>query len=156
MDKLSTNLCNLSIYKQEGMSGKNQDILWEQRFSNYKKALAQLEEFIDRNELSKLEEQGLIKAFEYTYELAWKVIKDYYEYQGATDIQGSRDAFRLAFQRGLIEDGATWMDMIDRRIQTIHAYNLDVARQIAQDIIHKYYDQFQALKNRLDKLKTNS
>jgi nucleotidyltransferase substrate binding protein (TIGR01987 family) len=133
----------------------NQDIRWKQRFSNYNKALAQLEDFIQKKNLSRLEEQGLIKAFEYTYELAWNVIKDYYEYQGVTDIQGSRDAFRLAFQRGLIEDGETWMDMIDSRIQTTHTYNEEVAKQIAQDIVQRYYDQFKNLSERLKKLRTD-
>ncbi|MBS3774079.1 MAG: nucleotidyltransferase substrate binding protein [Bacteroidales bacterium] len=42
--------------------------------------------FIEKKELSKLEEQGLIKAFEYNFELAWNVIKDYSEYQGVADI----------------------------------------------------------------------
>jgi nucleotidyltransferase substrate binding protein (TIGR01987 family) len=133
----------------------NQDIRWKQRFSNYNKALAQLEDFIQKKNLSRLEEQGLIKAFEYTYELAWNVIKDYYEYQGVTDIQGSRDAFRLAFQRGLIEDGETWMDMIDSRIQNTHTYNEEVAKQIAQDIVQRYYDQFKNLSERLKKLRTD-
>lgn len=44
-----------------------QDIRWEQRFSNYEKALTQLTKFIDKGDLSELEEQGLIKSFEYTY-----------------------------------------------------------------------------------------
>jgi len=48
--------------------------------------------------LNELEKQGLIQAFEYTYELAWNTIKDYFENQGETGIHGSRDAFRLAFQ----------------------------------------------------------
>ena len=64
------------------MKPNNPDIRWQQRFSNYKKALAQLSQFIVKGNLSRLEEQGLIKAFEYTFELAWNVIKDYYEYQG--------------------------------------------------------------------------
>jgi nucleotidyltransferase substrate binding protein (TIGR01987 family) len=133
----------------------NQDIRWKQRFSNYNKALARLEDFIQKKNLSKLEEQGLIKAFEYTYELAWNVIKDYYEYQGVTDIQGSRDAFRLAFQRGLIEDGETWMDMIDSHIQTTYTYNEEVAKQIARDIVQRYYDRFKKLRERLEKLRTD-
>ena len=74
------------------------DIRWEQRFSNYQKALAQLQKFIDKGALSKLEEQGLIKAFEYTYELAWNTLKDFLEYQGQTNIYGSRDAIRNAFE----------------------------------------------------------
>jgi len=43
-----------------------QDIRWQQRHGNFKKALVQLTKFIDKGELSELEEQGLIKAFEYT------------------------------------------------------------------------------------------
>jgi len=132
------------------MAGNKKDIRWKQRFFNYKMALSQLQEFIEKKELSKMEEQGLIKAFEYNFELAWNVIKDYYEYQGVTDIQGSRDAFRLAFKRGLIEDGETWMDMIDSRIQTTHTYNEKVARKIAQDIIQRYYGRFQRLKEKLE------
>ncbi len=68
------------------MAETNKDIRWIQRLSNYKKALSQLQKFIDKGDLSNLEEQGLIKAFEYTYELAWTTIKDYLEYQGKTDI----------------------------------------------------------------------
>jgi hypothetical protein len=65
------------------------DIRWKQHFYNYQKALIQLTRFIEKGELSELEEQGIIKAFEYTYELAWNVIKDYYEEQGEVSIQGS-------------------------------------------------------------------
>jgi hypothetical protein len=52
------------------MIDQTKDIRWIQRFSNYQKALGQLKKFIDKGELSELEDQGLIKAFEYTYELA--------------------------------------------------------------------------------------
>ena len=54
-----------------------------------------------------------IRAFflKYTQELAWKVMKDYEEYQGYTDVQGSRDAIRKALQMGIIEDTA-WMSTL--------------------------------------------
>ena len=58
--------------------------------------------------------EGLIQRFEYTHELAWKVMKDYAEYQGYTDVRGSRDALRQALQMGLIND-AVWMDSIEDR-----------------------------------------
>ena len=67
--------------------------------------------FINQKELSNTQRLGLIKAFDLSFDLAWKVIKDYYQYQGIIDIQGSRDAFRTAFKQGLIEDGETWMSM---------------------------------------------
>jgi hypothetical protein len=70
-----------------------QDIRWLQRLSNYRRALAQLKKFIDKGALNELEQQGLIKAFEFTHELAWQVIKDCFEYQGDSTINGSRDFF---------------------------------------------------------------
>ena len=128
------------------------DIRWKQRFYNYQKALVQLTKFIEKGELSELEEQGIIKAFEYTYELAWKVIKDYYEEQGEVSIQGSRDALRLAFQRGLITDGDNWMKMIKSRIASVHTYNLEVAQQINQDIHDIYFQLFSELKEKMESL----
>ena len=128
------------------------DIRWKQRFYNYQKALVQLTKFIEKGELSELEEQGIIKAFEYTYELAWKVIKDYYEEQGEVSIQGSRDALRLAFQRGLITDGDNWMNMIKSRIASVHTYNLEVAQQINQDIHDIYFQLFIELKEKMESL----
>jgi nucleotidyltransferase substrate binding protein (TIGR01987 family) len=128
------------------------DIRWKQRFYNYQKALIQLTKFIERGELSELEEQGIIKAFEYTYELAWKVIKDYYEEQGEVSIQGSRDALRLAFQRGLITDGDNWMKMIKSRIASVHTYNLEVAQKINQDIHDIYFQLFIELKEKMESL----
>ena len=76
-----------------------QDIRWLQRFSNYCKALAKLGQAVDivswrlelADEIDELLQEGLIQRFEYTRELVWKVMKDYAEYQGYTDIRGSRD-----------------------------------------------------------------
>ena len=126
-----------------------EDIRWIQRFNNFSKALSQLRKFIAKGELNELEEQGLIQAFEYTYELAWNSIKDYFESQGETNINGSRDAFRLAFRRGIIAEGDVWMDMIKSRTLTSHTYNEDIARQIALDISEKYFLEFDKLHNTL-------
>lgn len=131
----------------------DQDIRWIQRLNHDAKALGQLTKFIEKGELNDLEEQGLIQAFEYTYELAWNTLKDYFESQGETDIHGSRDAFRLAFRRGLIEDGETWMDMIKSRTMTAHTYNEEVARQIAAAVIHYYFAEFVGLQAKMESLK---
>jgi nucleotidyltransferase substrate binding protein (TIGR01987 family) len=131
----------------------NKDIRWKQRFHNFSKALSQLQKFIDKgDELNKMEEQGMIQAFEYNFELSWNLIKDYYEYQGETEIQGSRDAFRLAFSRGLIKDGSKWMEMIESRIKTSHTYNEDTADEIANAILNTYFHLFTALHNTMVKL----
>lgn len=133
-----------------------QDIRWIQRFENFSKALRQLTKFIEKGDLNELEQQGLIQSFEYTYELAWNTIKDFFEAQGETDILGSRDAFRLAFKRGLVEDGETWMEMIKSRALTSHTYNEDVAQQMAHNILSAYYGEFVRLQARFAALSTKT
>lgn len=128
------------------------DIRWKQRFANYEKALAQLRKFIEKGHLSELEQQGLIKAFEYTYELAWKTLKDFLEYQGQSEIYGSRDTFRRSFEVGLIERGNDWMDMLESRNRTSHTYNQETAEEIAQAIQSTYFDLFTSLSTKLQTL----
>ena len=132
----------------------SEDIRWIQRFDNFKRALKQLEMafgLLEQRELNDLEKQGFIQAFEYNFELAWNVIKDFYGYQGVSNIQGSRDAFRIAFERGLISEGDIWMDMIKKRQLTVHIYNEDVANMIFSAIVEDYADQLFLLKKTLEK-----
>ena len=136
----------------------NPDIRWLQRFENYSKALQQLAAAIQLSQerpLSELEQQGLIKGFEFTHELAWNVMKDYLIFQGITNITGSRDAIREAFNKGLIEQGDLWMEMIKIRNQTSHTYNPNVADEIAHRIINHYHACFQAFQHKMQTLKTH-
>lgn len=124
------------------------DIRWQQRFKNFGKAIALLQEAVNLSKerlLTELEEQGLIQRFEFTHELAWNVLKDYFEDQGNTLITGSRDATREAFNKSLIEDGEGWMEMIKSRNQSSHTYNEEVAEEIIEKIIHQYNDLFSDL-----------
>jgi len=129
-----------------------QDIRWIQRLNHFSKALSQLTKFIEKGALNELEKQGLIQAFEYNFELAWNTLKDYFEDQGETNIHGSRDAFRLAFKRGLVENGEIWMDMIQSRTLTSHTYNEEVAEKIAADIVNRYFSEFVALKTKMESI----
>ena len=120
-------------------------VRWTQRFKHFEQAYAQLEKAVAlsrKRPLSELEEQGIIQAFEYTHELAWNVLKDFLEEQGVRDLYGSKDSSREAFKRGLIENGDAWMDMIQSRNLTSHTYNRDIAQQIVQAILEKYYAEF--------------
>ena len=138
------------------MSNTKKDIRWHQRFSNYNKALAKLAdavELAEERELSELERQGLIQAFEYTHELAWNTIKDFLEYRGTSGIFGSRDATRAAFSLGLIKEGAIWMDMIQSRNKTSHTYDEETANEIASAIEENYFAEFIQLQATLNELK---
>ncbi len=133
----------------------NQDIRWRQRFDNYQNALKALTEAVNlyrQRPLSKLEKQGLVKAFEFTHELAWNVIKDYFEYQGKTSIMGSRDATREAFNRGMITDGENWMEMIRSRNLTSHTYNQETADEIVEDTVNIFHNLFLQLESKLTEL----
>lgn len=118
------------------------DIRWKQRLSNFSLALTQLENAVSlssQRHLSDLEKQGLIQAFEFTHELAWNVMKDYFDYQGSAElITGSRDATKEAFQKGLIQSGDEWMEMIKSRNKTSHTYNLNIANDIVEKIQKSY------------------
>ena len=79
------------------MKDKKEDIRWHQRFISFKKAFNQLERFIAEEELNEMEEQGLIKAFEYTYELSWKTLQDLLKDKGYTDIIGPKSVIEQSF-----------------------------------------------------------
>ncbi len=128
------------------------DVRWIQRLQNFSKALAQLESFIEKKELNKLEQQGIIQAFEYNFELSWNTLKNYFEYQGELNIHGSLDAFRLAFQRGLIKDGDLWMQMIKSRTLTTHTYNESTAKKIEIEIRNNYFHAFKSLESKLKEM----
>ena len=133
-----------------------EDVRWIQRLDNYSKALGRLREALDlaaERPLSDLEKQGLIQAFEFTHELAWNTIKDFYENQGETDIQGSRDAVRLAFRRGLVPNGEVWMDMIKSRNRTSHTYNEETMEEIVTAVQNLYFSEFIKLEEKLIQLK---
>jgi nucleotidyltransferase substrate binding protein (TIGR01987 family) len=132
-----------------------QDIRWKQRFSNYTRAFQSLTEAVELSQqraLSSLEQQGLIQSFEFTHELAWKMLKDYLEYQGLTNLVGSRDASRFAFQNELIQDGEVWMQMIEARNQTSHTYNIKVAQAEVASILMQFYPAFNQLANKFGDL----
>lgn len=103
------------------------DIRWKQRLDNYTKALARLTSAVELSRtraLSELEMQGMIQAFEFTHELTWNVMKDYLHHQdGGLSLNGSRDATRLAFSRGMITQGEHWMEMIKDRNLSSHTYD---------------------------------
>lgn len=127
------------------LSSDKKDIRWMQRLQNFELAFTQMTRFLENKSLNAMEEQGLIQCFEYNYELAWNVIKDFFQNQGVDNILCSKDAFRLAFNRGLLEDGQLWMDMVECRKLTSHTYNTLTAKKVLFDIRARFYPAFKKL-----------
>ena len=132
----------------------HQDIRWQRRFSNYKKALQQLQSAVELREqraLSNLEKQGVIQAFEFTHELGWNVLKDYLQDQGNQNIKGSKDATREAFKLALIADGEQWMAMIQSRNVSSQTYNEHIAEELVSVIVQQYFPLFVELQTEMEK-----
>lgn len=127
----------------------SEDIRWKQRFQNFQKAGGQLREFIQKPELNKFEKQGLIQCFEYTFELAWKTMKDYLEEQGFT-VKSPREAIQTAFQAQLISDGHGWIDALEKRNLMAHTYDERKANEAEKLIRTVYFPILDQLLARLE------
>ncbi|MDR1786044.1 MAG: nucleotidyltransferase substrate binding protein [Spirochaetaceae bacterium] len=125
----------------------DKDIRWLQRFDNYTKALKRLDDVValaGERALSDIEEQGMVKAFEFTFELAWNVMKDFLSMKGITGIIGSKDSVRHAFNQGLIADGQIWMGMIDSRNEAAHTYDEATKDRVVAAITGRYWGELNA------------
>jgi nucleotidyltransferase substrate binding protein (TIGR01987 family) len=126
----------------------DQDIRWLQRFENYKKAITHLAEIedIDTEEAPIIIKEGFIQRFEYTFELAWKTLKDYLEFLGHNVNASPRPVIKEAFSAGIIKDGQIFIDMIESRNKTAHTYDESTAEEVFDDIKTDYYPALESLK----------
>lgn len=126
-----------------------QDIRWLQRYDSFSRACARITEVtesgISGDDLSELEKEGLIQRFEYTFELAWKVLQDLLKYKGYQDTYGPNPVLKKAFEVGLISNEEGWRRMMKARNTTSHTYN----EGDADEIVDMIFDEYSIL---LDKL----
>ena len=125
--------------------GQQKEIRWRQRFQNYDKDFNQLKKAVDLYpDLSDLEKEGLIQRFEYTFELAWKTLKDYLEGQDVV-AKFPRDTIKQAFHYELISDGDVWMDMLENRNLIAHTYNEENFKRAVSAITCDYFSALQQI-----------
>ncbi|MBW2735733.1 MAG: nucleotidyltransferase substrate binding protein [Deltaproteobacteria bacterium] len=121
---------------------QNEKPRWVYRFDNYKRAFVLLREAIETmedRELTQLEKEGVIQRFEYTWELAWKVLKDYLEYEGVIlDKITPAAVIKAAFTAKIIEEGELWMRALDARNKMSHTYNLAKFEEVIAAIRAEY------------------
>ncbi|HJV15921.1 MAG TPA: nucleotidyltransferase substrate binding protein [Bacillales bacterium] len=126
------------------------DTRWRQRFENFERSFKLLEKYSNQEIKSELERAGIIQFFEMTFELSWKVLKDYLESQGY-DVKSPRETIKQAFQIGLIEEGHPWMDALSKRNLTTHTYDEALAIKFVDEIIEVYVPIFKSLYVKLSK-----
>jgi nucleotidyltransferase substrate binding protein (TIGR01987 family) len=118
-------------------------IRWQQRFENLSKANSQLKRNLQIKSPNEAEKQGIIKSFEFTFELSWKTLKDYLESEGILT-NSPREVIKQAFHTGIINEGDLWIDMLDQRNLMARTYD-DIRTQKALDLIRN--DYYNALEN---------
>ncbi len=125
---------------------------FEERQSDYKKALLKLKEAL-QEEPTEIVIDGILHRYEFTFELAWKTIKDYLEYMGIVNKVGSpRENIQLAYQQGIINDGELWIEMMLSRNSLSHLYDEETSRKIYNDIKNKYIQAFEKLEEKFEEI----
>ncbi len=134
-----------------------QDIRWKQRFQNYQKALLQLKTAIEQYADTDVDliKEGIVQRFEFTHELAWKLLQDILKYQGFQDVYGSKTATRQAFNIGLISQGEIWLEMIEIRNLTVHTYDEELLDKAFNKIKNDYLPLFIQLNTKVEELCQN-
>jgi nucleotidyltransferase substrate binding protein (TIGR01987 family) len=117
---------------------ENNDARWKQRFQNFEKAFLFFETTVDKKSYTPIEVGGLVQAFEFTFELGWKTIKDFLYEQGLSTSY-PRETIKEGFKTQIIEDGHTWLQMLEKRNELSHTYNEEVAGKAVEIIKYRYY-----------------
>ena len=118
---------------------------WKQRFNNFNSAFHRLKSAVERiEELDDLAREGLVQRFEYTFELAWKTIKDFLESKGEPE-KYQRDIIKKAFQLEIIDQGELWLEMLENRNLMSHTYNQSTFETVVDLIHNKYFPEISKL-----------
>lgn len=124
------------------------DKLWRQQFENFERLFRLLQKYANAGTDNELERAGIIHFFKLTFELSWKLQKDYLEAQGYI-VKSPRDAIKQAFQADLIHDGHVWMDALSKRNLTTHTYDEDMAKAFVEEISDTYLPAMKYLYEKL-------
>lgn len=123
---------------------------FEERRKEFSNAVQRLKEALDEKE-SDIIIDGVLHRFEFTFELAWKTMKDYLEYIGVIEKTGSpREIIKSAFEYGMIEDGEAWIKMMLARNSLSHLYDEAKSREVYQEIKNLYFELLKQLKEKFN------
>ena len=126
------------------------EIRWKQRFENFDKSYKLLKKYSNQEITTELERAGIIQFFEMTFELAWKVLKDYLESEGYM-VKSPRETVKQAFQIGLIDNGHVWIDALSNRNLTTHTYDEELAIKMTSEILNAYLPELDKMYEKFSK-----
>ena len=119
---------------------------WQQRFFDLKKAFSKLQEAVNKEgELDELEKDGVIQRFEFTFELVWKTLQDYFGQQGFENIATPKKILKKAYETGIIKNEESWIEMLGDRNKMSHIYNQTESENIFENIKDKYVQEIEVI-----------
>lgn len=125
---------------------------YEERKKELASATARLKEALQQKE-NDIVIDGTLHRFEFTFELAWKTIKDYLEYSGIIDgIESPREIIKTAYANGIINDGEEWIKMMLARNSLSHLYDEEKSREIYIEIKKIYINLFESLNKKFSEI----
>jgi len=127
------------------------DVRWKQRLQNFERAFLFFHKSCALEAYDELQQAGLIQSFEFTFELAWKTLKDYLQDQGV-DVTFPREVIKHAFSAELLENGTLWIEMLDRRNALTYTYDQQQSDQAVQIIRSRYALTLEQVYNKMKSL----
>ena len=126
---------------------------FKHRFDNFSKAVKQLQDACDQDSYSNLELAGLIQTFMFSYELAWKALKDLLQHDGYS-LNSPRAVIRQSFVSAYLneQDTEIFLEALEQRNKLSHMY--DIALAEADAILIK--EKFQPMLSRLHQTLSNT
>lgn len=123
------------------------------KLTNFRKTLRELKSYLAFPVLTNRDRAGVIQAFEFTYEQAWKALQKFASENG-TEVGSPKSAFTFALQNKWIKasEEAKWIQLLKDRNLTTHTYQEDVAEEVLQRINADYLRMFQELMDTLETL----
>ena len=127
---------------------------FQQRLISLTQAIKSFEEAyleLSKNSQSNINKMALIQGFEFSFELSWKTLKYFLEYKGVIQTQFARDVIKQAFNKSIIADGQLWLDMLEDRNKLSHIYDAEMAKEVIEKIVTKYFKEIKILYQTLKK-----
>ncbi|MBC9784112.1 nucleotidyltransferase substrate binding protein [Heliobacterium chlorum] len=123
----------------------------KEKLDTYRKAISRLEDILNEEISNDYIYDAVIRRFEFTYEVAWKLMKLTLEYKGIVEARSPRDVFREAFAVGIIKNGDVWFKMLTDRNLTSHTYDQETAIAIYHRIKDDYFETLNLLIEQIER-----
>jgi nucleotidyltransferase substrate binding protein (TIGR01987 family) len=123
-------------------------VRWIQRFENFSRACLLLSEIssYQPEDTPAIIREGFIQRFEITFDLAWKTVKDFLEYEGINVQPTPRVVIKEAFAANIFSDGQSFIEMLEARNLMSHRYDEETFNTVFLQIKNSFFPALEKLR----------